>query len=650
MKTSVILALAVGAALVAVCAVWMIYENNRGGEVSEFTVLYDVNGGTSGSGPADVIVQDGTTVTLSLSGPIHADDGGVAVLFVGWSISSISTILEAADTSELSSLVTSVTVDGADVTVYAVWGYDRDGNGIPDVSEFTVFYDVNGGTVGSGPADVIGINGTTVTLSLSGPIHADDSGVVVLFVGWSLSPVPTILEAADTSELSSLVTSVTINGADATVYAVWGYDRDGNGIPDVLDIQFTVFYDVNGGTSGSGPSDVTNLLDGAVVTLSSGGPTHTDDGGTAVLFVGWSTSRITTILEAADTSTLSSLASSVTINGESTTAYAVWGYDRDGNGTPDVLDTQFSVTYNVNGGNAGSAPAPITNLLDGSVVTLSSVAPTHLAEGSVAVLFVGWSLSLIGTTLSVSDTSELASLVTSVTISGTDATVYAVWGYDTDGNEMPDVLDIQFTVTYDVNNGNTGSGPSDVTNLLNAAVVTLSLSGPTHADDSGVAVLFVGWSLSPVPTILEAADTSILSVLVSSVTINSGDATVYAVWGYDRDGNGIPDVLDIQFTVFYDENNGNFGSGPSPVTNLLDGAVVTLSSSEPTHAFDNDKGVAVLFIGWSLTQITTIFEDTDKAMLPPLVTLVTIDGDDVTVYAVWGYDRDANGIPDVLEV
>ena len=648
MKLSLILALLVGVSVATAGAV-LVYVNYWGGEPNapEFTVSYDVNGGNA-DGPAAVTnLLDGTTVTLSSTGPTHADDG-TTVLFVGWSLSQINMILEATDTPTLSSSVFSVTIDGDDVTVYAIWGYDSDGNGIPDVSEFTLSYDVNGGITGSGPIDAAVVHGTTVTLSSTVPTHADVSGIAVLFVGWSTTPVTYILEAIDMPTLSSLVTEVMIRGADATVYAVWGYDRDASGIPDVLDVQFSVTYDVNSGNAGSGPIAVTHLLDGKVVTLSSGGPTHAPVGGVAVLFVGWSSAPVTDVLEAADTGVLSSLVTVVTINGEDATVYAVWGYDTNGSDVPDVLDDQYSVTYDVNGGNA-DGPADVTHLLDGAVVALSSTEPTHEDDGGgIAILFVGWSSAPAPVILEAADTGALSSLVTSVTISGADATVYAVWGYDRDASGTPDVLDVQFSVKYNVNGGNAGTGPTDVTHLLDGAVVTLSSGGPTHEDYDGSAVLFVGWSTTPVIDILVAADTSMLSSLVTVVTINGEDATVYAVWGYDRDESGIPDVLDVQFSVIHDVNGGNAGTGPTDVTHLLDGAVVTLSSGVPTHAYDS--GVEVLFVGWSLIQITTILEDTDTAMLSYLVTKATISGADVTVYAVWGYDRDANGIPDVLEV
>ena len=112
------------------------------------------------------------------------------------------------------------------------------------------------------------------------PTHADDDGSVVLFVGWSLSSVGFILEAADVSVLSSLVTSVTLTNADVTVYAVWGYDRNDNGTPDVLDDLFSVTYDVNGGVGA--PVDSNTYGVGGVVMVSYVVPTR--DGYT---FEGW---------------------------------------------------------------------------------------------------------------------------------------------------------------------------------------------------------------------------------------------------------------------------------------------------------------------------------------------------------------------------
>ena len=118
----------------------------------------------------------------------------------------------------------------------------------------------------------------------------------------------------------------------------------------------------------------------------------------------------------------------------------------------------------------------------------------------------------------------------------------------------PADLSITFQVIYDVNGGNLGTQPPNATGIEVGEHHTLDTTTiPTHAetllDGTLTPVLFAGWSLTQV-TILEGTDT--LPSIVTSVAIPEANVTVYAVWGYDTTGSGIPDVI---------ENQGNAGVG-----------------------------------------------------------------------------------------
>ncbi|MCL1977451.1 MAG: hypothetical protein FWG55_05030, partial [Candidatus Bathyarchaeota archaeon] len=108
-----------------------------------------------------------------------------------------------------------------------------------------------------------------------------------------------------------------------------------------------------------------------------------------------------------------------------------------------------------------------------------------------------------------------------------------------------------YSVTYDVNGGNSGTGPADVTNLLDGAKVSLSVSGPTHPSVGSVPVVFMGWSLSRV-AVLGASDVALVPAFENYVIVNGTSVTVFAVWGFDSDGSGTPDVLEDQYSVIYD--------------------------------------------------------------------------------------------------
>ncbi|MCL2550414.1 MAG: hypothetical protein FWE78_05780, partial [Methanimicrococcus sp.] len=245
---------------VTVYAVWG-YDTSGNGkpDISDemYKVEYKVNGGNA-NGPADdTNILNGTVHPLSLTGPTHNNatykGASTSVKFVGWSENPIAKILEAGDDSYLSDIITTVTINGADEEVYAVWGYDTTGNG-PDVkaNKYEVEYDVNGGNA-DGPVNDTNIpDGAVHTLSTTGPTHNQDSGFAVLFAGWSTIQETNILSKGDALP-ATMTTTVTITGNDVTVYAIWSYDKNGDGVPDIFE------KDPRPQRPGSGNASVVNL-------------------------------------------------------------------------------------------------------------------------------------------------------------------------------------------------------------------------------------------------------------------------------------------------------------------------------------------------------------------------------------------------------
>lgn len=112
---------------------------------------------------------------------------------------------------------------------------------------YTLTYDANalGGTVSGMPAPnpVTGLSNGSYTLSTARPTHSDVDGTDVVFIGWTETPTTKIFSKNDTAPAT--VTAVTINGANETVYAAWGYDVNGNGTPDVKETKYTLTYHAN---------------------------------------------------------------------------------------------------------------------------------------------------------------------------------------------------------------------------------------------------------------------------------------------------------------------------------------------------------------------------------------------------------------------
>ena len=206
-------------------------------------------------------------------------------------------------------------------------------------------------------------------------------------------------------------------------------------------------------------------------------------------------------------------------------------------------------------------------------------------------------------------------------------------------------------LTYDPNGGSGGPG----TELLDTQTgYTLKQSPvPTHDQQDGVDVLFIGWTANTTgDKIYTASDTA--PTTVATVDIN-GDTTVYAAWGVDTNGDGVPDVNETgKYTLTYAENELESGTLqgvlPTDSGTYVKGNTVALAAGSGlslTGTATSDKGTA-RFVGWSKTQIDRILSQGDT-MPAGVVEQVTFTDSSITVYAVWGWDTDNDGKPDITE-
>ena len=203
-------------------------------------------------------------------------------------------------------------------------------------------------------------------------------------------------------------------------------------------------------------------------------------------------------------------------------------------------------------------------------------------------------------------------------------------------------------LTYDPNGGSGGPG----TELLDTQTgYPLKQSpAPTHDQQDGVDVLFIGWTADTTGNkIYTASDTA--PTTVANVDIN-GDTTVYAAWGVDTNGDGVPDVNETgKYTLTYAENELESGTLqgvlPTDSGTYVKGNTVALADGSGlslTGTTTSDKGTA-RFVGWSKTQIDRILSQGDT-MPAGVVEQVTFTDSSITVYAVWGWDTDNDGKPD----
>ena len=373
-----------------VYAAWGYDENNNGtADVLEtYTLTYDLNGG-SGDAPAKVTgVAKNTEVKLTEEKNFTRNSNEV---FVGWSVTKHEAALTAETKQEdlekfLIAPGATYRIGTKDVTLYAVWAADRNGNNTADYLEkHKLTYNGNaqqGGTVSAAPTDNnIYIPGDKAELSKDIPTHSNVDGKKVVFIGWTETQRNSIFSRAD--DAPATVTKVTFGSDNKTVYAAWGYDENRDGTADVLE-TYTLTYDLNGG-NGAAPAKVSGIEKNTEVEL-------TEEKGFTrkpkEIFVGWSATKHDAALTAQDKQ---EDVEKFLITGEKyrittadVTLYAVWAIDSNGDGTPDY-QTTYTVTYDLDGGIAVDGETyDEENVKPGETITIKA-APIRKGYA-----FAGW--------------------------------------------------------------------------------------------------------------------------------------------------------------------------------------------------------------------------------------------------------------------
>ena len=448
-------------------------------------------------------------------------------------------------------------------------------------------------------------------------------------------------------------------------------------------IPHNVSYDLNGG-SGTTPASQ-SAVNGQSVTLQSyssgeaARPTHAQEDGKDVVFIGWSTANQLILDRNNSTQAFNDICdSSVTMRDSDITVYAVWGYDANHNGTADVLEPRYSLTYDANGGT--NPPAPETNQIEGDSVTLAEgtgmTAPSGTGEHvGHTVIFVGWSddTAVRGRIYSKDDHGDAAATDALIlpkdlpyTMPARNVTIYAVWAYDENRNNTPDYREEMHSLNYDANGG---IFPADVPafeQYLPGVEVTLKKPGDTwkRATDNAV---FVGWSESQRSEAMTFAPGS--GVLMDSVTMPDGDMRVYAVWAVNKNNNDEPDYQEAKVTVTLDPNGGYDGSSPAERKELADqlpGDSCELPTYEDCKWTENGSDEygeteTLVFAGWSDSRLGGYISQTGIYVGPEADKNgkryneiaeefhYTVPGEDIILYAVYAEDQNEDMIPDFSE-
>ena len=640
-------------------AVWAIDENGSGGggdsipDYLQFKVLYDGNGHTSGTAPIDAnLYSSGDNVIAKTHETLARVEGVTPIVFAGWTpapVTSVLTKATAADTTTAFVRAAAVfTVTNA-TTMYAVWAADENGNGIPDIFEndYQVNYDGNGHTGGTAPVDPAAyLSGTSVTTKLHGDLARTGGATDIVFAGWAPTQIAVLTKAtaADTTTAFVREGNAFIIAGNTTMYAVWSTDENGNGIPDIFETPHTITYNGNGHTSGTPPTDPATYLNGTNAIAKAHGTLAKAGGATDIVFAGWTPSPVSSVVTpatAADTTTAFVRAGGIfTVTGDMT-MYAVWAADENGNGTPDIFENMYSVTYDANSATSGNVPVDPATYLSGVGIT----AKANIDLVRTNATFLGWSKSAVGIVTTEAQEAAAGLILEGDTfvISG-NTTLYAVWGQDENGPDgggdgTPDYK--QFAVTYD-NNG--GSGSVVDNNIYNGGDnVTLKTKG--NLAKGGY--MFFGWNPTPVGDITtQAAE----DALTGANTLKNpgetftilGPTTWYAVWASDNDGNEIPDYKQGEIT--YD--GGSLQAPGFPKSQAIaKGDTIFLTDM-------NAKVPGFVLLGWhtvKLPVVTILMMENMVKNVPtfyPIGSPFTTMADDTTLYAVWAMDQDNDGFPD----
>lgn len=494
-----------------------------------YSLTYDLNGGSGAAAPATTWYIQGEKVSPDYTGTGNLKKGEKTI-FVGWSKTQIEKALpEDAVQADIDKIIShdEHIMPAQNVTLYAVYAVDGNGNGNPDYNDDAVHvrYHGNNGDYTDILCPHHHVVGATAQLSTSGTVSGKSlghdqpasaaSGEVTshtftftdkttgnahIFIGWSTSPIldKVIKTKADYDGLAnSIVTEVTMEKAkvdgrnadtdgNTNVYAVWAADRNGNKTADYLE-EYTLTYNNNaqqGGTVSTVPTDNHIYIPGDKAELSEDIPTHDNVDGKKVVFVGWTEAQTNSIFSRADTAPV--MVTEVTFGSANKTVYAAWGYDENDNGTADVLET-YTLTYDLNGGNE-AAPAKVSGIAKNTEVELTEEKGFTRNPNEI---FVGWSVTKHDAALTAQDKQEDVEkfLITGATyrIITADVTLYAVWAIDSNGDGTPD-YQTTYTVTYELNGGKAVDGETyDEENVKPGETITVK-AAPIR---NGYA--FTGW-------------------------------------------------------------------------------------------------------------------------------------------------------------
>ncbi len=433
---------------VTVYAVWAADVNNNGipdYREKHYTVTYDGNENTGGEAPVDereyvqgerAVLKNGNTLVKE----------GCA--FAGWSENQYVQIFSEEQGEDAESVIIqedTYEIPGRDVTLYAVWATDANGNGNPDYNDdaYHVEYRSNGGYDEDGDGIYYICNhhhAADTEVELMDISYASDLTMEnAILIGWSEGQYGIVNTQEDYSSIE-FATTVMITDKNAVVNAVWAADSNHNNIPDYTEERYRVDYDLNGGEGGPDNETLTEeyLVGENVALWNDSSQMYKENS----VFLGWGKAKMPDFAYSPDETLF---VTEVTMQRDGVTVYAVWAVDRNNNGTPDYYESTYRLTYDGNGNTQGDVPTDDKEYLEGEAISVQSGGSLK-REGTV---FIGWSESLNAVfNREQKRMAENAVIGDTYTMPANNVTLYAAWADDVNGNGIPDYDDSMFTISY----------------------------------------------------------------------------------------------------------------------------------------------------------------------------------------------------------
>lgn len=499
-----------------------------------------------------------------------------------------------------------------------------------------------------------------VESSLPTGVTLDEDGKTLT---WNIGNIPkdgasveiTIKPKADV--LNTITGTKTVNTNTNVSLTYVDYDGAGQTIPKeqigdptvnligTKPAEYTLTYDGNaqGGTVSNVPTDSHSYLVNADVTLITNPdpkPTHTDVNDTTVLFIGWTETQTTQIFKKGDAAPTTTDSVKMVEGGKN--VYAAWGYDANGNGTPDYKeeteDAYFYVLKPSVTDATGTAPQNFFYVGQGSIFDETNDVTDFTGNG------VREHISKLpdATKLGQISAGDIASKV---------------------GENFSNVLWYRVTTANGANSNNSGSP------IVGSGTSTRHVDGLLKPNAAHYTVLFaVKNADGSIKSIVHSATFSLETAIgedtvntanTAALTAEGKNANEWTVIWKDADGNVVSNVAGTSgtggqilifyadfaektatYTLSYDANaqqGGTVDNMPTdPTDTYASGTSVPLSKQVPTYTAKDGK--KVVFIGWSQDESSKGKIFLAGADYGTIVDKVTFNDKDITVHAVWGYD------------